>query len=95
MTLGNPNTGFKCWSIHFNVVGSHFNDNELPPGYPEPNILLSGWSFKNDSAKIQCFKMASRVTLAQILAALTEGYRESAFLATVIFKLGNISDNLA
>ena len=34
-------------------------------------------------------------TLAQILAADTHGYRESAFLATVILKLGNICCSLA
>lgn len=56
----------------------------LSEGYPEPqDPLLSSC----------CFKHSSRVTLAQIEAADTIGYIESAFLATVNLIPGNLLDS--
>ena len=51
------------------------------------------YPYKNYVLRNICLKTLG--TLAQILAADTQGYRESAFLATVILILGNISDSLA
>jgi hypothetical protein len=47
------------------------------------------------SVKIQSVTALSRATFAQIDAADTQGYSESAFLATVIFNSGKTSSNFA
>lgn len=69
------------------------NIHVLPLGYPLPQSEST--SSPGFSLNFQFFKAASRVTLAQILAALTIGNKESAFLDTVIFNWGNMDDNLA
>uniref|UniRef100_A0A147BFY0 Putative secreted protein n=1 Tax=Ixodes ricinus TaxID=34613 RepID=A0A147BFY0_IXORI len=82
--LGNPNTLSTCAARNFFVAGSL--------GYPEP--YSSGLKFR-PSGNLHVWMARSRATLAQMLAALTMGKVESAFLATVILMSGNMSCSFA
>ncbi|KAG4220615.1 hypothetical protein PC116_g30905 [Phytophthora cactorum] len=72
-------------------------------GYPEPQLSCSvspspSSPFAASPAALASYKTsraASRVTLAQTLAALTQGYKLSAFLATVILVVGKTLASLA
>lgn len=78
---GYPNTLSMCLCNQETVLGS--------PGYPDPN-LREVIPSSPLSAKDHLDKIRSRGTLAQMEAADTIGYNESAFLETVILTPGKI-----
>lgn len=84
MILGKPKKSSSFLSIHLIVFGSE--------GYPEPNCLDIVPS-NPGSVHTQFWTYWSRVTFAHILAALTIGYKASAFGSTVMAIPGKKDDS--